>query len=443
MMNKTNKIYLLTALIFLFIAPAISQESKLRMGGTTGDSVNCGVYLSGYREFFKIKLYEVAREPWSKAFDNCPGSSERMYVDGVTLYRSFIEEAPEGPVREGLVDTLLLIYDRRMENFGNEGNVLGRQGKDLLAYRNSDIEQVQNAYEMLEKSIEIEGNKSQESVMLLFLRAGIALNKEDKIEDNQVIGNYIMLSGMLDQLEKKSSRWKRTRAKLDEIMLPEDILSCEALDRFYGTQFEQNKNDKNYLEKAIALYKASACNRSDIYVAAAENLYSIEPGPESAHNLGILFITRNDNEKAAEYLYEAVQGENTDTETRAQWYYELALVSLAIENYCEAIEFAREAIKLKEDFSTAFILLGDAFIASQNNLGDEFQQRTAYWAAADKYRKAALVNPSLEEETRQKLNNSFAQFPNSEDVFFRDLKEGDTYLVGRCINETTTVQARK
>jgi hypothetical protein len=442
-MNKTNKIYLLTALIFLFIAPGISQESKIRIGGTTGDNVDCGVYLSGYREFFKIKLYELAREPWSKAFDNCPGSSERMYLDGVTLYRSFIEEAPEGPVREGLVDTLLLIYDRRMENFGDEGNVLGRKGKDLLAYRNSDIEQVQNAYEMLKKSIEIEGTKSQESVMLLFLTAGIALNKEDKLEDNQVIDNYILLIGMLDQLAQKSSRWKRTRAKLDEIMLQEDILSCEALDSYYVNQFEQNKNDKNYLEKVIALYKASACKRSDIYVAAAENLYSIKPGPESAHKLGILFITRNDNKKAADYLYEAVQGENIDTETRAQWYYELALVSLAIEDHCKAIEYAREAIKLKEDFSTAYILLGDAFIASQNNLGDEFQQRTAYWAAADKYRRAARVNPSLEEETRQKLNDSIGQFPNSEDVFFRDLKDGGTYRVGGCINENTTVQPRK
>jgi tetratricopeptide (TPR) repeat protein len=330
-----------------------------------------------------------------------------------------------------------------MENFGDEGNVLGRKGKDLLAYRNSDIEQVQNAYEMLKKSIEIEGTKSQESVMLLFLTAGIALNKEDKLEDNQVIDNYILLIGMLDQLAQKSSRWKRTRAKLDEIMLQEDILSCEALDSYYVNQFEQNKNDKNYLEKVIALYKASACKRSDIYVAAAENLYNIKPGPESAHKLGILFITRNDNKKAADYLYEAVQGENIDTETRAQWYYELALVSLAIEDHCKAIEYAREAIKLKEDFSTAYILLGDAFIASQNNLGDEFQQRTAYWAAADKYRKAARINPSLEEETRQKLNDSFGQFPNSEDVFFRDLKDGGTYRVGGCINENTTVQPRK
>ena len=441
MKKKTHKIYFLTALFFLFVAPGISQDNKLRIAGMTGDSVDCGVYLSSYREFFKIKYYNLAKEPWSIAFDNCPESSERMYVDGVTLYRNFIEEAPEGPVREGLIDTLLLIYDRRMENFGDEGNVLGRKGRDLLAYRNADIDQVQNAYEMLKRSIEIEGTKSQESVMLLFLRAGIMLNKEDKLDEIQLIDNYIMLSGMLDQMEKRSSRWKRTRATLDEMVLKEGILSCEALDRYYAIHFEENKKDKNYLEMAIALYKVSACNRSDIYVAASENLYSIDPDPESAHNLGILFISRNDNKKAADYLEKAVQGDNIDTETRAQWYYKLALVSLAIEDHCEAIEYAREAVKLKEDFSTAYILLGDAFIASRNNLGDDFQKRTAYWAAADQYRKAALADPSVERETRQKLNDSLGQYPKSEDVFFHDLREGDTYLVEGCINENTTVQA--
>jgi hypothetical protein len=443
MIKNPTRLFSLAALLLVHMVAAVSQDSKLRIAGMSGDSVDCGVYLSGYREFYKYKYYDFAKEPWLIAFDNCPGTSLRMYVDGAALYRIFIEETPEGPVREGLIDTLLLIYDRRMENFGDEGNVLGRKGRDLLTYRNTDIDQVQNAYELLERSIEIEGTKSQESVMLLLLRAGIVLNKEDKLDETELIDNYIMLSGMLDQMEKRSTRWKRTRAAVDEMVLKKDIFSCEALDQYHAIHFEERKMDKNYLEASVALFKASACNRSDFYVEASENLYSIDPDPESAHELGILFISMNENEKAADFLKEAVQGDNIDTETRAKWYYELSLVSLAIEDHCGAIQYAREAVKLKEDFSAAYILLGDAFIASRNNLGDDFQKRTAYWAAADQYRKAAMADPSLESETRQKMNDSRGQYPNSEDVFFRDLKEGDTYLVEGCINESTTVQARQ
>ena len=226
-------------------------------------------------------------------------------------------------------------------------------------------------------------------------------------------------------------------------MLKENILSCEALNRYYEPQFEQNKDDQTFLKKVITLYTAAGCDRSDIYIAASENLYRIEPGPESAHHLAILFITRNDNKKAASYLKEAVQGENIDGETRARWYYELAVVSSASQDYCKAIDYAREAIHLKSDYGKAYILLGDAFIASRDNLGDDFQQGTAFWAAADMYKKASSVDPSVEKEANQKLTDYTGQYPNNEDIFFRDIKDGDPYLVGGCINEYTTVRSSK
>lgn len=441
MKKRIYKIYYIIAVVLAFALPGVAQDNQLRYGSTTGDNVDCGVYLSGYREFLKIDLYDLAREPWSLAFDKCPESGVRMYVDGVKLYRSFIEKAPEGPIKEGLIDTLLLIYDRRMEYFGDEGNVLGRKGRDLLAYRNTDINQVKQAYEMLQRSIEIEGTRSQESVLLLFLRSGIVLSKEGEIEKVRLIDNFMMLSGMLDQMEKKSSRWKRTRATINEMVLEEGRLSCEALDQYYETALEANKQDKNYLETMISLFKAASCTQSDAYLAASESLFLIDPDSESAHSLGILLISRKDYKKAAEYLDEAVQGDHINPETKAKWYYELALVSLALEENCKAISYARQAVSIRENFSKAYILLGDAFIASRANLGDDFQKRTAYWAAADQYRKAVQADPSLEPETRQKLEDSLEQYPNSEDVFFRDLRQGDTYLVGGCINVNTTVRA--
>ena len=141
------------------------------------------------------------------------------------------------------------------------------------------------------------------------------------------------------------------------------------------------------------------------------------------------------------YLGKALQDEDTGTETRAEWYYELAVVSLAIKDYCAAIEAARDAIKLKSNSGKAHILLGDAFIASRADLGDDFRQRTAFWAAADQFQKARSVDSSVEAESKQKEGEIAGQYPGSEDVFFNDLKDGDRYLVGGCINEYTTVRS--
>ncbi len=150
-----------------------------------------------------------------------------------------------------------------------EGNVLGRKGMDLLKYRSADIDQVWKAYEMLEKSIELQGSQSQEPVMLLFISAGIILNSNQKIDDDQVLDDYLLVIGIIEPQEKISSQWKKTRETIDEIILKKDILNCEILNRYYEPRFEQNKNNKTYLETVITLYRASACNRSDIYLAAS------------------------------------------------------------------------------------------------------------------------------------------------------------------------------
>jgi hypothetical protein len=442
MKSKFHILLIITVLLFLSSVSAYSQESTAKVYGTEGDSTNCPVFLSVYRQFFRLNLYDEAIVSWRQLFQDCPSSSEKMYIDGVTMYRKFIESAPDGPVKEGLVDTLMMIYDQRMEYFGGEGNVLGRKGRDLLAYRKSDIGEVQKAYEMLKRSVELEGKESQEAVMVLLISSGITLYKEKKIENGQVMDDYVTVLGILDQMEGNSSVVERTRTAVDEMILKEDILSCEALDSYFGPQLEQKKEDAEFLQKAVQFYGIAGCERSDLFAIAAENLYAVDPGPTPAHNLAVLFIARNDYKKAAEYLKLAVVGEGIDDATRAEWYFELALVSNANKNYCESIEYAREAISLKSNYGKAYVLLADSYIASRDNLGEDFEQRTAFWAAADKYERAASVDPSVAEEANQKLADYAGQYPNHEEIFFRDLKEGDTYRVAGCINENTTVRTR-
>jgi tetratricopeptide (TPR) repeat protein len=138
-----------------------------------------------------------------------------------------------------------------------------------------------------------------------------------------------------------------------------------------------------------------------------------------------------------------VRGTGIDNATRADWYYELAIVTRYNKDYCEAIRYAREAVSNNPNHGKAYIVMGDAIIDSRLDLGEDFEQRTAFWVAADKYAKAREVDPSVNEEATKKINDYASQYPNHEEVFFRDMKEGDPYQVKGCINEYTTVRARK
>ena len=99
------------------------------------DSVNCITNLSLFREYYKQKNYMEALSPWRWTFQNCPKASGNIYKNGPIIIKSMIKERPEQ--KKEYVDTLMLIYDQRIEYFGNEGYVLGRKGADLLRYDKS------------------------------------------------------------------------------------------------------------------------------------------------------------------------------------------------------------------------------------------------------------------------------------------------------------------
>jgi len=445
MKTKALKTILLTALTLLIVLPAIAQTGMADGSkyGKGQDSINCIKNLSLYREFFKHNNYKDALPPWRAVFRSCPAASERMYVEGITMYRQLIESSSNPAITEGLIDTMLLIYDRRIQYFGGEGNALGREGIDLLRYRRDDIKAVDQAYNMMKRSIELEKNKSRDAVMVTFISASITLNQKGKIDDSQVIDDYFMVTEIIDKLLDKSSAWPVAKDNIDSNMIKSGLLTCEALNSYFVPQFEANKNDKKFLESVVRFYDASSCNKADLYVSASEQMYKIAPGPESAHQLGILFISKGDFVKAAFYLSMAVAGENIPDETRAEWFYELAVVSSANKDHCEAIVYAQNAIAYKSNYGKAYIALGDAIIASRNNLGDDFEQRTAFWVAADKYSKAKSVDASVTADANKRITDYATQYPNNEEVFFRDLKDGDSYQVKGCINDFTTVRSRK
>jgi len=436
------RLTILSLFIIVLQQVGFSQESTPAEEVRSSPSLQSAKLISTYREFFKWEEYDQALDSWWTIFNDFPDISERFYVDGVTMYHFFIEHTPEGPARNTKIDTLMLIYDQRMVYFDGRGNILGRKGSDLLMYRSDDTKKVREAYGMLKESLEIEGPKSREQIMLNTIAAGLILHQAAMIDNSQVLEDYFLVFGLLDQQEGSSTRQERTRATINGMIQNEDILSCEGLDLYFGPKFEQNSGDPDLLKKIADAYTSAGCNQSALYITVSEGLYKIDPSSELAHQLAVLFIGRNDLEKAAWYLEMAVVDDKLPNETRAQWFYELSIVSLAKGDHCEAISFAREARAYKNDYGKACMALGDAFIACREQLGDDFQQRSAYWAAADMYQAAARVDPDLAEESTQKLELCTSQYPSTEDIFFQDLQVGNSFLVGGCIQEKTTVRSR-
>ena len=144
----------------------------------------------------KMDLFDYALPSWRKVFDECPASSRNIYLYGARIYQAVIEREKDAERREGLIDTLMLIYERRIKNFGQEGLVSGRKGIDLLKYR---PEAIQEAYGCLKRSVSLSAKNAEETVLVTYMQTSVYLFRNGKIQEQEVIDNYIVISDILSQ----------------------------------------------------------------------------------------------------------------------------------------------------------------------------------------------------------------------------------------------------
>lgn len=420
----------------IHLDPKYGPDSLSRM--------DCANNLSTMSEFMKINLYDYALTSWKNVFDKCPGSSRNIYLYGVRIYRELIAKEKNPSRQKELIDTLLLIYDRRIENFGQEGMVMGRKGLDLLKYRQADIEQAHGCFE---RSVKLSKNNTEEAVLVTYMQTTVVLFKTGKLDAQKVIDNYLEIADILEAKIKSGGtdmdQATAALANADLIFSESGAGSCEDLINIFTPRFKQSPNEIDLLKKITSLLVKRNCEDSDLFAQTSENLYTLEPSAEAAFNLSKLFIKREDYDKAAEYLIKAYDLEDDDEE-KATYYYQLALIEFTkFEQYTKSREHALKAAELKPNWGDPYILIGNLYASSSKSCGEsEFEKSTVFWAAVDKYIKAKSVDESKASEANELINRYMQYFPNVEDAFFYGFQEGQDYTVGCWINEKTKIRTR-
>ncbi len=448
-MKTTGLKVLLIMLVAMSAATQTFSQKGVEDGSQYGkgeDSISCIRNLSLYYEFYKHDNYRDAIGSWREVFNNCPASRESLYANGVNMYKSFID-AEKDPKRIGAFsDTIMMIYDQRIKYFGGEGNVLGRKGVDLLRYRRDDGDNfIQDGYNCLKRSVELEAANSSPVVLTTFMSASISLFLRGLLTNEQVVMDYLSATEILDnQLAARPSPKTQQAKDAIELNIRESkVLSCELIVKIYEPKLAANQKNSDFLKKVTGFLSDSQCENEKLFADASEMLYSIEPSPQAAYKLARVFLQpqSQDYEKSVKYYKEAAEYASDE---QATYFYELAIVLNSHMNQPEAAAvYANEAIRIKPDWGDPYILLGAIYISGNNSFDDPFVKKTIYWLAVDMFQKAKSVDPSVTEKANSLITAHAAYFPSVEDVFFHSLKEGQSYTIGGWINRSTTVRGRK
>ena len=444
-MKKIILFTFFTVSLGLFITSAQPNiQDNPKYGADSASRLNCANNLSTMSEFMKIDLLDHAYPSWKMVFNDCPASSKNIYLYGIKIFRARLTKQQDPALKATSLDTLMLIYDRRIEHFGQEALVLGRKGLDLLRYDNS---QVGRAYEYLKGSADLGKGKTEDAVMLALMQTSNVLFKKGEMEGRELIDNYLFSTEILNARIKAGrnvSRAETALKNIEAIFANSGAADCETLVEIFTPKFEETPEDAEFLKKVTSLLSNQDCDDTDLFARSSENLYKIEPSAQAAYNLAKLFFKKEDFEKSVDYYEEAINGE-TDADLKAQYHYELGLILFSkYDDLSNARSHARQAIQSKPGWGDPYILIGNLYASSSDNCGEnDFEKTTVFWAAVDKFQQAKSADAEATAEANELIGKYSAYFPNVEDAFFHGFENGQAYTVGCWINERTTVRTRQ
>ncbi len=435
-------------------------QDKIQKYGN--DSISCVTNISLYREFLKqwkasdynSPVIKDIISPWRWVFKNCPLASENTYVDGVKIMQYRIENEKNPQIQAKLIDTLMMVYDQRIQYFPNhyktgksqEGAILGRKGVDLSTY---DQERYEETYNIFKRSVELDGEDSDGTVLIYYFRSVIKMARKAKVDSSMIVDVYDQVIDILDynisKLNKAGdTKWvenyKNFKGNIDATFEP--FAQCTDLVRIYSAKMEKDPNNIELLKKITGLLDRRSCQEDPLYLKASVQLHKLDPSPESAYNIGRLLVKDEKYSQALTYFEEAIKSADVD---KAQSACKLmAETYRAVRNYPRARQLALRALELKPDDGRPYIIIGDLYAASAKDCGNnDFTSRVAYWAAVDKYMQAKRVDDNMTETANKLIATYSAHFPTKESIFFNGYEEGTSYTIDCWFKEETIVRAAK
>lgn len=431
---------LLTLTLALF---AVTSFAQSKWGATPQDSVTCVENTSLYVEFYKQKNFKDAKGPWLKAVNHCPKSSKNLYIKGSIMYKTFIQNEKDEAKSALLVDTLMWIYDKRIENYGQKGYVLGRKGADLFRYNRSKTEE---AYGYLSEAFKLQGNKMEKGAITSYYQVADQLVQDGKLDQVELISLFPKLSSVVvynlenSKEEDDKEQWVNVAGILEQIFTK--YAGCEELVQIYTPKYNANPSDTNILVQIIAFFEKSNCTDEDLFLKASMSLDKVNPSSLSKFGIGRSLLKKERYSDAIEYFKQA--GSMAETrQGKENAYKYTALTYLTIKQYSNAKTYALKMLESNSSSAEAYMIIGDAYLYGASSVGEtECTQGGGYWAAIDKYQKAKSLDSSVTDKANKKIASCQSQFPKKESCFFENIVDGQAYHVGGWINEDVTVQTK-
>jgi tetratricopeptide (TPR) repeat protein len=396
----------------------------------------------GSAAFDDLKVREAIR--WMIA--NAPKWNTKLYVDAATVYDGLATKETDPTKKKIFVDSLMIIYDLRLQNCGDEVNVLNRKAGANVKHNINNKEKAKELLAQFDRVYEISGNivndNNLEAYMSVIYVNFIAF--KGSLTDEQILSRYDKLSAVIDakiakaQTENKAGdveKYKKIKANVDDKLIKMVKVDCKFVKANLEPKFKANPKDVALAKKIFKFMLEDNCADDPLWLEAAMAIHEVEKDCGLAKNLGKRLIG-TDLAKAETFFKEA-QNLCTSPEDKSDVLVLLGAVEVKKSNPRGARELFRQSLTANPNNKDAYEKIGDLYM----NAGDDCAKRVSkaedrlvYLAAYDMYAKAG---------NQTKMNHARAQFPSVTELFEMNWKDGEKKTISNCwVGETVTLRTR-
>ncbi|WP_397364677.1 hypothetical protein [Olleya sp. R77988] len=423
--------------------------------GFAQSNEECMTKLSLMTESAKAKNYEAAYQPFLELRKECPRYNKAIYVYGEKILKHYIKNA-SGAEKTAYVNDLIKMYDERMENFSSESSVGEFQTKQCqVKYDNKSALGLsdQELYDCFDAAYKADkDNFKNAKSLLIYFRLMVSLydsgsktaqnlfdkydDVADKIEDelgynSKKLNELITKEDAGTALTKKEGKYKTYYgAMIDAFEKVNDGIdsdlgdraNCQNLIPLYQKDYEANKQNPVWLQRAMNKLYQKGCKDDPMFVTIVKQKNSVEPNAKTSYYLYVITGEQR-------YLDQTMELE-TDPFKKAKLFYTAAIDFKKSGSYGKARQYFQKSLELNPANKKPYEHIARMYAGSANSCGtDNFNKRAVFWLAANEASKGGY----------SALASSYrAKAPTKSEIFAKG-NAGQSIKIGCWIGRSVTV----
>ncbi len=393
-------------------------------------------------QLIKAKEYGRARPEVNWLLTNSPNLKVDLYKQASKVYE-MLERKAKGDRKIILQDSVLAIYDTRLEKFGDSVNVYNRKGLIYYRYTTKKIEDKEILYNFYTDTYRLNKDQTYASNLLSLMKLVRYKNVKKEISDEEVLALYQKIAATInlqkaDAISKGNSRSQTSLEKNEEKIVQQLLkaieVDCDFVKTNFGSKLESNPEDLGAAKMIYNLMLEQKCFEEPLFKQSMTLILEKEPSFGGYKKQGHLLKNQKDYNGAIEAYKIAIDLASTN-EQKGDLYMIIAKIYSTKENKTRVKEYANKCIVIGYKKSDAYTLIGNLYMYSYEDCksGDPVNDRLIYIAAYNMYSKA---------NNQAKMKEAKENFPSGGDIHMHNMTVGDNVKIDCWINETVQVQKR-